>query len=132
MAQMYTKKVIEHFTNPKNMGQIKNPSGTGTVGNPVCGDIMKVYIKVKKNKQGEEYIDDIKFQTLGCGAAIATSSVVTELAKGKKLKNATKISKKEITKELGGLPPQKLHCSLLADRALVKAIDNYHQKIKKK
>lgn len=132
MAQMYTKKVIEHFTKPKNMGQIKNPSGIGTVGNPVCGDVMKVYIKVKKNKKGEKYIRDIKFQTLGCGAAIATSSVVTELAKGKNLKEATKVTKKEIAKELGGLPPQKLHCSLLADRALAKAIDNYHQKYKKK
>ena len=128
----YSKKVMQHFMHPKNAGRIENADGVGKVGNPICGDIMKVYIKVKKNKQGEEYIRDIKFQTLGCGAAIATSSVVTELARGKNLKKATKISKKEITKELGGLPPQKLHCSLLADRALAKAIDNYHQKIKKK
>ena len=107
------------------MGKIKNPSGVGTVGNPVCGDIMKLYIKVKSNKKGEEYVGDIKFQTLGCGAAIATSSIVTELVKGKSLKDAMKISKEEITKELGGLPAAKLHCSLLADRALREAIKNY-------
>jgi len=129
--QLYSKKVIEHFTNPKNMGQIKNPSGVGKVGNPVCGDIMKIYIKVDKNKKGEEFIKDIKFQTLGCGAAIATSSIVTELVKGKTIKEALKISNRQnITKKLGGLPPSKLHCSLLADRALKKAIQDYQKKKK--
>jgi nitrogen fixation NifU-like protein len=133
MSQFYSKKVIEYFANPKNMGEIKNPSGIGTVGNPVCGDIMKLYIKVKKNKKGEEYLQDVKFQTLGCGAAIATSSVVTELAKGKTIKEALKVSdRKNIAKELGGLPPSKLHCSLLADRALKKAIDDYRKKVGKK
>jgi nitrogen fixation NifU-like protein len=133
MPQLYSKKVIEHFTKPKNMGEIKNPSGVGTVGNPVCGDIMKLYIKVKKNKKGEEYLDDVKFQTLGCGAAIATSSIVTELVKGKPIKEALKLSdRKNITKELGGLPPEKLHCSLLADRALKKAIEDYRKKGKTK
>ena len=126
--EVYTKKVIEHFTRPKNMGEIKNPSGTGSVGNPVCGDIMKVDIKVKKNRKGEEIISDIKFQTLGCGAAIATSSIVTEIARNKTLSDALKISKEDITKELGGLPPQKLHCSLLADQALKKAIADYEKK----
>lgn len=127
--QLYSKKVIEHFTNPKNMGQIKNPSGVGKVGNPVCGDIMKIYIKVDRNKKGEEFIKDIKFQTLGCGAAIATSSIVTELVKGKTIKEALKISNRQnITKKLGGLPPSKLHCSLLADRALKKAIQDYQKK----
>ena len=127
---MYTKETMEHFQNPRNMGEIKNPDGVGEVGNLKCGDIMKIFIKVEK-RAGKEYISDIKFQTLGCAAAIASSSMLTELAKGKNLKEATKVTKKEIAKELGGLPPQKLHCSLLADRALAKAIDNYHQKIKK-
>ncbi|MGB9681320.1 MAG: iron-sulfur cluster assembly scaffold protein [Minisyncoccia bacterium] len=127
--QLYSKKVIEHFTHPKNMGVIKKPSGVGIVGNPICGDIMKIYIKVDKNKKGEEFIKDIKFQTLGCGAAIATSSMVTELVKGKTIKEAIKISNRQnITKKLDGLPPSKLHCSLLADRALKKAIANYRKK----
>jgi len=131
--QLYSKKVIEHFTHPRNMGQIKKPSGVGIVGNPVCGDIMKIYIKVDKNKEGKEIISDIKFQTLGCGAAIATSSMVTELVKGKTIKEALKLShRKNIAKELGGLPPAKLHCSLLADRALKAAIEDYRSKIKKK
>ena len=133
MPQLYSKKVIKYFTNPKNMGEIKTPSGMGTVGNPVCGDIMKLYIKVKINKKGEEIISNIKFQTLGCGAAIATSSIVTELVKGKTIKEALKLSdRKNITKKLGGLPPEKLHCSLLADRALKNAIEDYHKKIKAK
>lgn len=133
MTDLYSKKVIKYFTNPKNMGEIKNLSGVGTVGNPVCGDIMKLYIKVKKNKKGEEIISDIKFQTLGCGAAIATSSIVTELVKNKTIKEALKLSdKKNITKKLDGLPAEKLHCSLLADRALKIAIKDYYKKIKSK
>lgn len=131
--QLYSKQVIEHFTHPKNMGVIKNPSGVGIVGNPVCGDIMKIYIKVTKNKKGQEVIKDIKFQTLGCGAAIATSSMVTELVKGKTIKEALKLSdRKQINKKLGGLPPAKLHCSLLADRALKAAITDYYEKLKKR
>ena len=131
MSQLYSKKVIEHFTNPKNMGEIKNPSGVGTVGNPVCGDIMKLYIKVRKIKKDKDYISNIKFQTLGCGAAIATSSIVTELIKGKTIKDALKISKEKITKELGGLPSQKLHCSLLVERAFKKAVEDYKKRSKK-
>ena len=106
----YTDKVCEYFRNPKNMGRIENADGVGTAGNPVCGDVMKIYIKVKDNT-----IDDIKFETFGCGAAIATSSVVTEIAKGKTLEEAEKISNKQVVDFLGGLPPVKMHCSLLAE-----------------
>ncbi len=129
----YSKKVIEHFTNPKNVGEIKNADGTGKVGNPVCGDIMWVYIKVgkRKTKKGEEeYIKDIKFQTMGCAAAIATSSMLTELAKGKTLKEAKKLSRKDIADALDGLPPIKMHCSNLAADALHKAIEDYEKKKK--
>ena len=122
---MYTKKVMEHFLHPKNMGEIKNADGTGKVGNPVCGDIMEMYIKVGKNKKGEEIIKDIKFKTLGCAAAIATSSALTELAKGKTLKQAEKIKREDIAKALGGLPPVKMHCSNLATDALKAAIADY-------
>lgn len=112
---------------PKNMGFIKDPDGEATVGNPVCGDIMKFYIKVEKEGK-EEYLKDIKFQTLGCGAAIATSSIMTTLVKGKPLKDAVKIGKKAIIDALGGLPPVKIHCSVLADTALKKAIADYRKK----
>jgi nitrogen fixation protein NifU and related proteins len=122
---MYTDKVLEHFKSPRNQGVIKNASGVGEVGNPVCGDIMKIYIKVGEDKKGKEVIDDIKFETLGCGAAIATSSILTELAKGKDLKSAKKIDKDDIVKELGGLPDAKIHCSILAHQGLRKAIDDY-------
>lgn len=124
---MYTKKVMSHFTNPKNMGEIKNADGIGTVGNPVCGDLMTIYIKVKDNK-----IKDIKFKTFGCGAAIATSSMVTELAKGKTLESAKKITRDDVAKNLDGLPPVKMHCSNLAADALRKAIANYLEKKKSK
>lgn len=124
---MYTKKVMEHFTSPKNMGEIKNADGIGTVGNPVCGDLMTIYIKVKDNK-----IKDIKFKTFGCGAAIATSSMITELAKGKTLDEAKKITRNDVAKNLGGLPPVKMHCSNLAADALKKAIENYLEKKKSK
>ncbi len=126
----YSKKVIEHFLKPHNQGKIKNPSGVGTVGNPVCGDIMKIYIRVKKEKK-KEIIKDIKFETLGCGAAIATSSMITDLAKGKTLKEALKISRNDIASELEGLPPTKMHCSNLATRGLRKAIQDYLIKKKK-
>jgi len=124
----YTEKVFEYFRNPKNMGRIENPDGIGKVGNPICGDVMWIYIKVGKNEKGEEIIEDIKFETFGCAAAIATSSVVTELAKGKTLKEAEKISNKDVVEFLGGLPPIKKHCSLLAEEGLKSAIKDYREK----
>ncbi|HAP93533.1 MAG TPA: Fe-S cluster assembly scaffold protein NifU, partial [Desulfotomaculum sp.] len=105
---MYSGKVMEHFENPRNVGEIPGADGTGEVGNPVCGDIMKVFIKVKDN-----IITDIKFKTFGCGAAIATSSMITEMAKGKTLEEALKVSNKDVAEALDGLPPQKMHCSNL-------------------
>lgn len=128
---LYTKKVIEYFRKPKNFGRIKNPDGVGKVGNPVCGDVMWLYIKVGKDKKGREVIKDIKFETFGCVAAIATSSAITDLAKGKTLKEAMKINKGDIVKSLGGLPPIKLHCSVLAAGALSEAIYDYLLKNKR-
>ncbi|MFA5925354.1 MAG: iron-sulfur cluster assembly scaffold protein [Parcubacteria group bacterium] len=124
---MYSKLVMQHFTNPKNQGRLNNPDGVGTVGNPSCGDIMTVYIKVKKVK-GAEIISDIKFETLGCAAAIATSSMVTQLAKGRDLEAARKISRGDIAENLEGLPPLKMHCSNLAADALKRAIEDYRGK----
>jgi nitrogen fixation NifU-like protein len=124
---MYSKKVMEHFMSPRNVGEIKDADGIGEVGNPVCGDMMTFYIKVKDNK-----IDDVKFKTFGCGAAIAVSSMVSEMAKGKTLDEALKISNKNVAKELGGLPKNKLHCSNLGADALHKAIENYKEKQKNK
>ncbi|MFC1598777.1 iron-sulfur cluster assembly scaffold protein [Patescibacteria group bacterium] len=121
----YTDIVMEHFKNPRNQGEIKNADGVGEVGNPVCGDMMKIYIKVGKNDQGEEIIDDIKFQTLGCGAAIAASSMLTEIAKGLTLDKAKEITREQIVEELGGLPKMKIHCSVLAQDGLKKAIAEY-------
>lgn len=121
--QLYSKKVLEHFRNPRNMGEIKDADGIATVGNPVCGDIMRLFIKVKDNK-----ISDIKFQTLGCGAAIASSSMLTTMVKGKPLDEAGKITKQAIAEALGGLPPVKIHCSVLAADALKKAIEDYRKK----
>jgi nitrogen fixation NifU-like protein len=120
---MYSEKVMEHFRNPRNIGEIPDADGTGTVGNPVCGDLMKVYIKVKDNK-----LQDIKFMTFGCGAAIATSSMITELAKGKNLEEAMKITKQDVAEALDGLPPIKMHCSNLAAEALHAAIKDYLSK----
>lgn len=128
---IYTKKVMEHFKNPHNWGKIKNADGIGKVGNIVCGDVMWVYIKVGKNKKGKEIIKDIKFETFGCVAAIATSSVITDLVKGKTLEEALDFDREEIIKELGGLPPIKLHCSVLAADALFEAIYDYLKKQKK-
>lgn len=127
MNKTYTKKVMDLFKCPKNMGEMKNPDAVGEVGNPSCGDIMKIYIKVD-NKNGKEIIKDIKFQTMGCIAAIATSSMVTELAKGKTLEQAKKISNADVAESLKGLPPIKMHCSNLAANALRKAIENYKKK----
>ena len=128
---MYSKEVIKHFQKPHNYGKIKNPSGIGTVGNISCGDIMKLYIKVAKNKKGEEILKEIKYETFGCAAAIATSSIVTDLAKGKTIEQALKINNQEIVKSLKGLPPSKIHCSLLAVDALQEAIYNYFEGQKK-
>lgn len=125
-SQLYSKKVLEHVAHPQNMGKMTKADGEAMVGNPVCGDIMKFYIKVEK-KEGREYLKDVKFQTLGCGAAIATSSMATTLIKGKTLKEAGKITKNEIIKALGGLPPAKIHCSVLADEGIKKAIKNYQK-----
>lgn len=156
---LYSKQVMKHFQHPKNIGVIKDADGVGTVGNPKCGDVMKVYIKIGQrpilayrisrmanrqndssislgtgkplaisNKQ-EEYIKDIKVQTLGCGAAIASSSIATEMVKGKGLDEALKLTNKDVAKELGGLPPTKMHCSLLAQEGISKAIEDYKSKI---
>jgi nitrogen fixation NifU-like protein len=120
---MYSEKVMEHFKNPRNVGVIENADGVGEVGNPVCGDMMTFYIKVKDGK-----IDDIKFQTFGCGAAIAVSSMVSEMAKGKSLADASKITNKMVAEALEGLPKQKLHCSNLGADALRKAIQDFETK----
>jgi nitrogen fixation NifU-like protein len=117
---LYSEKVMEHFKNPRNVGEMENPDGVGHVGNPVCGDIMELYIKVK-----DEMITDAKFKTFGCGAAIATSSMVTELVKGKSIKEALEISNRAVAEALGGLPPIKMHCSVLAEEALKSAIEDY-------
>jgi len=120
---MYTEKLLDHFKNPRNMGRIENPDGIGKVGNPVCGDVMWIYIKVKDNR-----IEDIKFETFGCGAAIATSSVITELVKGKTIEEAEKITNKDVIDVLEGLPPLKKHCSILAEEGLHAAIEDYRKK----
>lgn len=122
---MYSEKVMEHFRNPRNMGEIKDADGVGTVGNPVCGDMMTIYIKVGNNR-----LEDIKFKTFGCGAAIATSSMITELAKGKTLEEALKITRKDVAEALEGLPTVKMHCSNLASDALKAAIEDYYKKQK--
>ena len=121
----YSEKVMEHFMNPRNVGEIKDADGIGEVGNPVCGDIMTFYIKVENN-----VLIDVKFKTFGCGAAIAVSSIVSEMAKGKTIDDALKITKDKVAEELGGLPPNKMHCSNLGTDALRKAIENYLEKSK--
>ncbi len=121
--EMYNDKVIEHYSNPRNVGAIEDASGVGEVGNPVCGDIMKMYLKIENN-----IIVDVKFKTFGCGAAIATSSISTEMIKGKTVEEALKLSNKDVVKELGGLPPVKLHCSVLAEEAIRNAIADYYRK----
>ncbi len=121
----YSEILMDHFKNPRNQGEIKDADGVGEVGNPVCGDMMKIYIKVGKNEKGEEVLDDIKFQTLGCGAAIASSSMLTEMAKGQKVDDALNISREQIAEKLGGLPKEKIHCSILAAEGLKKAVANY-------
>lgn len=125
---MYTEKVMENFKHPKNLKEIEDADGIGKIGNPTCGDVMWVYIKVEKNKEGKEIIKDIGVKTFGCVAAIASSSITTELAKGKTLGEAKKISKDDILKALGDLPPVKRHCSVLAQDGLKKAIEDYEKK----
>jgi nitrogen fixation NifU-like protein len=119
----YSDKVMDHFAHPRNVGVIEDPSGVGKVGNPICGDIMELFIKVEKG-----VITDAKFRTFGCGAAIATSSMVTEMVKGKTIDEALKLSNKVVAEALGGLPPVKMHCSVLAEDALKAAIDDYLKK----
>jgi len=122
---MYSEKVMDHFMNPRNVGEIPDADGTGMEGNPTCGDAMQLFIKVENN-----IIVDAKFRTFGCGAAIAVSSMITEMVKGKTLEEALTISKEAVAQELGGLPPQKMHCSNLGADALKKAIDDYRSKKK--
>lgn len=124
---LYSEKVMDHFKNPRNVGEMENPNGIGHVGNPVCGDIMELYIKIK-----DGIIVDAKFKTFGCGAAIATSSIVTEMVKGKNIKEALKISNKAVAEALDGLPPAKMHCSVLAEDALKSAIEDYLNNSKKR
>ena len=119
----YSEKVMDHFANPRNVGEIKDADGVGEIGNPVCGDMMKFYIKVKDNK-----ISEVKFKTFGCGAAIAVSSMVSEMALGKTLEQALEITNASVAKELGGLPPNKMHCSNLGADALHRAIEDYKKK----
>ncbi|MFQ5834635.1 MAG: Fe-S cluster assembly scaffold protein NifU [bacterium] len=122
----YNQKVMDHFMNPRNVGEITDADGEGTVGNPVCGDLMTFYIKVNDDR-----VSDVKFKTFGCGAAIAVSSIVSEMAKGKTLDEVMKITNKTVAKELGGLPKNKLHCSNLGADALHKAIENYRKRLNK-
>jgi nitrogen fixation NifU-like protein len=127
---VYSDKVMDHFKNPRNIGEMEDADAIGEFGNPICGDLMFIYIKVRE-KEGKKIIDDISFQTFGCAAAIATSSMITELAKGKTLEEANKITRDDVADSLGGLPPIKLHCSNLAADALHDAIKKYYLKLNK-
>ena len=120
---MYSEKVMDHFSNPRNVGEIENADGVGEVGNMTCGDIMKIYLKIEDGK-----IEDVKFKTFGCGAAIATSSMATELIKGKSVEDALELTNKAVVEALDGLPPVKLHCSVLAEEAVKAAIADYYNK----
>lgn len=126
---MYSDEVIKHFQKPRNMGKMARPDGMGEVGNPTCGDMMNIYIKVGQNKTKQEIIKDIKFETLGCVAAIATSSMITELAKGKTLAEAMEIKYSDVSKALGSLPPIKQHCADLAVKGLKAAVEDYKKKM---
>ena len=120
---LYSEKVMDHFTNPRNVGEIADASGVGTVGNAKCGDIMRIYLKIENG-----IIEDVKFKTFGCGAAIATSSMATEMVKGKSIEEAMKLTNKAVAEALDGLPPVKMHCSLLAEQALKEALEDYFKK----
>ena len=124
---LYSEKVMEHFKNPRDVGEIGNPDGIGHVGNPVCGDIMELYIKVD-----DSTITDAKFKTFGCGAAMATSSIVTEMVKGKSISEVLDISNRAVAEALGGLPPIKMHCSVLAEEALKSAVEDYYARSKRR
>jgi len=119
----YSEKVMDHFMNPRNVGEIPDASGVGSVGNPICGDIMRMYLKIEN-----DFIVDAKFKTFGCGAAVATSSMVTEMVKGKTIEEALRISNRAVAEALGGLPPIKMHCSVLAEEALRSALADYYRK----
>lgn len=121
---MYSEKVMDHFANPRNVGEIENADAVGEVGNATCGDIMRMYLKINEN----EVIENVKFKTFGCGAAIATSSMATELIKGKTVEEALQLTNKAVIEALDGLPPQKIHCSVLAEEAVKEAIANYYDK----
>ncbi|NLJ89666.1 MAG: Fe-S cluster assembly scaffold protein NifU [Clostridiales bacterium] len=121
---MYTEKVMDHFTNPRNMGELENASGVGTVGNAKCGDIMRMYFDIDENG----VINDVRFKTFGCGAAVATSSIATDLVKGKTIQEALQVTNRAVVEALGGLPPQKIHCSLLAEEAIHAALWDYAEK----
>ena len=123
MAQYYSEKVMDHFTNPRNVGEIEDADGIGEIGNAKCGDIMKMYIKVKDNR-----IEDVKFKTFGCGSAIATSSIATEMIKGKTIEEALKLSNKAVVEALDGLPTHKIHCSVLAEQSIKAAIADYYRR----
>lgn len=120
---LYTETVMDHFANPRNMGSIENADGVGEVGNAKCGDIMKIYLRIK-----DGIIEDVKFETFGCASAIASSSISTEMIKGKTLEEALKVTNKEVVEKLGGLPPHKIHCSVLAEEAIKSAIKDYYDK----
>ena len=120
---MYSEKVMDHFSNPRNVGELENPSGTGTVGNAKCGDIMRIYLKIENG-----IIEDVKFKTFGCGAAIATSSMATEMVKGKRVSEALQLTNKAVAEALDGLPPVKMHCSMLAEQAIHAAVEDYIKK----
>ena len=120
---LYSEKVMDHFRNPRNVGVIENADGVGEVGNPVCGDIMKIYLKIR-----DDTIADVKFETFGCGSAIASSSMATELIKGKPVSDALQLTNKAVTEALGGLPAHKLHCSVLAEEAIKAALQDYYEK----
>ena len=120
---LYSEKVMDHFRNPRNVGVIENADGMGEVGNPVCGDIMKIYLKIR-----DDTIADVKFETFGCGSAIASSSMATELIKGKPISDALQLTNKAVTEALGGLPAHKLHCSVLAEEAIKAALQDYYEK----
>lgn len=120
---LYSEKVMDHFRNPRNVGVIENPDGVGEVGNPVCGDIMKIYLKIDN-----DIITDVKFETFGCGSAIASSSMATEMIKGKPISEALNVTNKAVTEALDGLPAHKLHCSVLAEEAIKKALQDYYER----